>query len=152
MTQKTINDKIYFLKEDIWYGTDKNNKIFKIGSKVLLDKLNAPEEGLGDMISKITTFLGIKPCESCNKRKNMLNNLKLFPHLRTDIRELNEKELLLMDRILSKPLIQNDDVNSLFELYNSLFKTNLKRCNCPGLVRTILERINTIIDLQLNRF
>lgn len=148
MEQIKINDKFYYKKDNNFYGTDKNNKPYKVSNKILLEKLNKEEVGLGTMVEKVTKFFGIQPCESCNKRKDALNTFKLFPHLRKDIRELNSEELQLMVIVNKKALIENDNVNALFKLYNDLFKTNLKRCNCPGLVKTMIERINVIINIQ----
>lgn len=34
-------------------------------------------KGLGDVIASMTKAIGIEPCESCNKRKDILN--ELFP-------------------------------------------------------------------------
>jgi len=38
------------------------------------------ETGAGDLVAKITTKLGIKPCSPCQKRRERLNQaLKLTP-------------------------------------------------------------------------
>jgi len=37
-----------------------------------------PSEGLGDTIKKMTSALGIKPCEGCKKRADKLN--QRFPY------------------------------------------------------------------------
>lgn len=34
--------------------------------------------GFGDMVAKVTSAVGIKPCESCKKRQEYLNNLIPF--------------------------------------------------------------------------
>ena len=34
--------------------------------------------GLGDAIKKMTTAVGIKPCEACNKRAEKLNSIMSF--------------------------------------------------------------------------
>ena len=79
-----------------------------------------------------------------------LNTFKLFPHLKKDIRELTDNELTLMKNILSKEIMESNEVDSMFALYNSLFGTKLVRCNCPGLCRTMIDRIQTIMNIQLN--
>jgi pantoate kinase len=33
--------------------------------------------GLGDMIAKITSAVGIKPCKGCKKRQSWLNRFKI---------------------------------------------------------------------------
>ena len=35
-------------------------------------------EGLGDTVAKLTTYLGVKPCEGCARRQALLN--KIFPY------------------------------------------------------------------------
>jgi activator of HSP90 ATPase len=145
---KIINGKTYFQNDNNeWYGIDKNNKEIKVIGKKLLDKLNTePSKGLGDTIAKITTTLGIEPCESCNKRKEKLNTL--FPWMRHDIREVTQDEIELMNKINSNHIIQNADVVSLFKLYNSLFGLKVQKCSCPGLIRRIIGRINDVINTQ----
>ena len=34
--------------------------------------------GLGDAIKKMTTSIGVKPCEACNKRAEKLNEMIQF--------------------------------------------------------------------------
>ena len=45
-------------------------------------KSDAPSEGLGDTVEKITKKLGIKTCGGCKRRKKKLN--KLFPYKKKD--------------------------------------------------------------------
>ena len=33
--------------------------------------------GLGDVIAKVTTFFGAKPCAPCNRRRRRLNEIRL---------------------------------------------------------------------------
>ncbi len=99
--------------------------------------------GLGDAIKAVTEVLGIEQCEKCKERQSRLN--RLFPWLKAS-RDVTEVERELMGRINAKPSIENDDVNALFKLYNELFSSKLSRCNCPGLIGKMVERVNTFIQ------
>jgi hypothetical protein len=98
-----------------------------------------PIGGLGDMIAKVTDTLGIEKCEGCEKRQTTLNHL--FPWINTT-REITQEEKDFMARVQSSHIIQNDDVNKLFSFYNDLFNSKVKRCNCPGLIGKMIQRIN----------
>jgi len=87
--------------------------------------------------------LGIPQCESCKELQSRLN--RLFPWLKAS-RDVTQEERELMVRINTKSSIENDDVNALFKLYNELFSSKLSRCNCPGLITKMIERINTFIQ------
>lgn len=99
--------------------------------------------GLGDAIKAVTEALGIEQCEKCKERQSRLN--RLFPWLKAS-RDVTQEERELMERINAKPTIENDDVNALFKLYNELFGTKVSRCNCPGLIAKMIERINVFIQ------
>lgn len=138
---KTINDKEYFKRDDVWWGFDKNNKEYKVYQKPLLTKLNELN-GLGDVVSKVTKLFKIKECEECKKRKETLNSI--FPFTRNKvIRDLTEEELEYMTNIKDGQSSQ-----PLFKLYNDLFNNKLEVCACPGLQRTMVDRINLVISIQ----
>jgi len=143
------NDKEYNFKEENWYGVNKNGKDYKITQVKLIDELNTVFlddkdrregniNGLGDLISRVTSILGFEECEGCARRKRILNE---FPFLKKDLRQLTEEEEELMDRVIAESLVVTKDVDDLFKLYNSMFGTKLERCNCPGLVRTMIKRL-----------
>jgi len=100
-------------------------------------------KGLGDNIKAVTEVLGIEQCEKCKERQSRLN--RLFPWLKAS-RDVTQEERELMARINAKSSIENDDVNTLFKLYNELFSSKLSRCNCPGLIGKMIERINVFIQ------
>lgn len=139
---KTINEKVYYKEGDNWYGTNKNGDAFKVTQPVLLAKLNI--EGLGDVVSTITKALNIRECEECKKRRETLNSI--FSWTRTKkVRDLTEEEIEYITNIKdgspSKPL---------FDIYNSLFYSNLELCNCPGLIKVMLDRVRLVLDIQLD--
>ena len=72
-------------------------------------------KGLGDSIAKLTKAVGIKPCKSCEKRKNILN--KLFPFKTVNVLNASQMKLLAELESLSD--------TELIEIYNDVFNTNL---------------------------
>lgn len=72
-------------------------------------------KGIGDSIAKLTKAVGIKPCKSCEKRKNILN--KLFPFKRVNV--LNDAQMKLLAKLDSL------SDTELIEIYNDVFNTNL---------------------------
>lgn len=110
--------------------------------------VSLPSSGLGDTIKKITSAIGIQTCGKCEERRKKLN--KLFPWLNSkDMDKLKGDELELMKRVINKPSeVSNDDVNSLFTLYNKIYSPSrpVKRCQCPGLLRQIVERLTLLIE------
>jgi hypothetical protein len=107
-----------------------------------------PSAGLGDTVAKITEFLGIEKCEPCEERRKKWN--KKFPWLSPeDLDKLEGEDAELLARVKLTPhAVQNDDVNALFALYNKVFspKRPIKRCSCPGLLRTIVERLDLLVQ------
>ena len=92
-------------------------------------------KGLGDSISKLTKAVGIKPCKSCEKRKNILN--KLFPFKRVNV--LNDEQIKLLDK-----LIELSDTE-LIEIYNDVFNTNLTISTFNINIRkAVITDLNTI--------
>ena len=72
-------------------------------------------KGLGDSIAKLTKAVGIKPCKSCEKRKNILN--KLFPFKSVNV--LNSAQMKLLAKLESLFDIE------IIQIYNDVFNTNL---------------------------
>jgi hypothetical protein len=72
-------------------------------------------KGLGDSIAKLTEAVGIKPCVSCEKRKNILN--KLFPF--KQVNALNRAQIKLVAKLDSLSDME------LIKIYNDSFNTNL---------------------------
>ncbi|CAB4147414.1 hypothetical protein UFOVP516_28 [uncultured Caudovirales phage] len=72
-------------------------------------------KGLGDSIAKLTKAVGIKPCKSCEKRKNILN--KLFPFKSVNV--LNSAQMKLLAKLESLSDIE------IIQIYNDVFNTNL---------------------------
>ena len=146
----------YFKRNNQWYYTDKNGKNRKVTSVKKLDELNnsidltgAKHEktidGLGDLVSSITSKLGIEECSGCEDRKSKLN--EIFPFLKADTRVVTEEDIILINRIDNSNVVSSVDVDRLYSFYNRLFKRNKKRQNCPGCIKTMLQQIKKKINL-----
>lgn len=98
--------------------------------------------GLGDVIANITSAIGIEPCKGCEERKERLNHL--FPWLKLT-REYTPEEIEFVKRINSSPIMSSEDVTYLFLLYNNVFNSKLEKCNCPGLISKMVERVASFI-------
>lgn len=99
--------------------------------------------GLGDLVSSITQTLGIPECEPCARRKEALN--KMFPWLKAR-REITNDEEQFIIKIKTSHTLNNDDVNGLFRLYNDVFSSKLSRCNCPGLIAKMIQRLGVLVE------
>ena len=106
----------------------------------MTEKGESISTGLGDSISKITGALGIKECDACIKRKEVLNRMLKYLELSRDV---TEEEALFIERLNKRPgYIAQEDLLPLFALYNSLFNKNLTPCRCGGTVNQIMSIIN----------
>lgn len=100
--------------------------------------------GLGDTIASITKAIGIEPCEGCKSRQERYN--KLFPWLKLS-RDYTQDEVDFIRSISSRQTMKNDEVNRLFDLYNSVFPSRnpVKRCNCPGMIIKMIQRLESFL-------
>lgn len=101
-------------------------------------ELTLKAAGLGDLIEKATSALGIEKCESCEQRRINLN--RMFPWLKSN-RDFTKEEVAFVNRIKSNPVIQSEDLDRLFILYNDVFSSKLEKCVCSGLVGKMVERL-----------
>jgi len=106
----------------------------------LVEQGTAINEGLGDTIAKVTEFFGIKPCDKCIERKKFLN--KKYTSLELS-RDVTEEEVLFMEKLNKRPgYIESEDINPLFNLYNSLFNKTLRACRCGSVIAQIVRILN----------
>lgn len=129
-------------------ATNKNKKISqqKKNESVDLTKETSkePVKGLGDVIKSVTSALGIETCEKCEERRQKLN--KAFSFLKTVKRELTDEEvesLLLMEA--NKRI---EDGITFVNLYNDVFGTRVKPCNCPSIYKELLSKLVMQIEYQ----
>jgi hypothetical protein len=123
-------------------------QIIDITAPALENEVTLPAAGLGDTVAKITEFLGIPKCEPCEERRKKWN--KDFPWLLPqDLDKMETEDAELLKRVKATPsAVKNEDVIALFALYNKIFspKRPVKRCQCPGLLRTIVERLSVLLE------
>lgn len=76
------------------------------GKKYHFDNCKSkPIEGFGDVVKKITNFLGIETCDACEERRKKLNDL--FPY--TKSKKLNNEQIEFIKRIRSIREISSED-------------------------------------------
>lgn len=100
--------------------------------------------GVGDVIKSITSTLGIESCEDCESRRLKLN--KAFSFLRNVIRDLDSEEVLYILEIERSKFI--DDPTKFLRIYNSIYGTNVKPCNCPSVYKDLTSRLVMQIEFQ----
>ena len=122
-------------------------EIVDLTAPAIQDEQTLPSAGLGDVVKSITSALGIETCTKCEERRKQLN--KMFPWLNAkEMETLKGEDEALMIRIRKTPsAVQNDDVDALFKLYNRIYTPQrpIKRCQCPGLLRTVVERLELLM-------
>ena len=100
--------------------------------------------GLGDVVKTITTALGIPTCEDCEERRLKLN--RAFPFLKNVKRDLTEEE--------SKEVLEMEDKKRIPDslkfvtMFNEIYGTNQKPCNCPALYKDLLSRLVMQVKFQ----
>ena len=101
-------------------------------------------KGLGDTIKVITNALGFVTCDECEKRRELFN--KWFPYANYK-RGLTEEEVQFIKDCATKKMFQSEEVDRLFKMYNDFFqpKSRLEKCNCPNVIRTIIEQFNKVV-------
>ena len=105
-------------------------------------------QGLGDTVAKITGALCIKECESCIKRKAILN--RMFSYLEIS-RDVTADEVAFIERLNKRPgYISDEEIQPLFTLYNSLYNKALIPCRCGGVINQIVNSINRSFEYYRN--
>lgn len=171
MTTVKLNNKEYTKKGDDWFSTNKKGIEYKVlGVNILKElndllveeeidlnaevdesdgegEINLPEKGMsgfGDLVSKVTNALGIDECDGCEERKKKLNDI--FPFNR-DSRLMTEDEIKFIKDLNSRTVMSADESKRLFAIYNEITKQKVQRCTCPGLHKTMIQRMYSRIDL-----
>ena len=94
----------------------------------------AKSKGLGDVIAKVTEAVGIKPCESCKKRKDKLN--KLFPF--KQVNALNRSQIKLV------AIVDSLSDMELITIYNDAFNTAIE-------IETFTENVRNAVINDLKK-
>ena len=107
---------------------------------------NPKVEGLGDVIKKVTDFLHIKPCDDCERRRQALN--KAFPFTKYVTNEIPQEDMEFMDTVDNNSLLTIELRNRIILIYNTTFQVHQENCNCPGMFRTIIDKVKVQIEYQ----
>lgn len=88
--------------------------------------------GLGDVIAKLTSLFGIKPCEGCKRRQATLNRLVSFGY------KLSEDDKSIFARTIADikgSRITPQQQQNINILHNRVFKQNVEPTNCMECLR-----------------
>jgi hypothetical protein len=100
-------------------------------------------KGLGDVVEKVTTAIGIEPCDGCEKRKEVLN--KLFPF---GVKELSDdQKQFLQELFKTEPKeLSTQQQKEILGIYFDIYKVQpFEPCvGCSGVWRTILKRLKKL--------
>jgi len=131
---------------------DKRTKAYKEWKKNFDAEQETKSKGLGDDIEKITKATGIKKLVKfiagedcgCDERKNKLN--KIFRHNKLEC--LNEEEYDYLTEFFAKNknVLNNEEINKLYEISNRVFNKNNKPSSCSSCVRTVTLRLKKLVD------
>jgi hypothetical protein len=104
--------------------------------------------GVGDIVKKVTDFVGIKPCEGCAERQKLWNTI--FP-IRLRPRELTEEELKKWkdQRVNFSLKINNEQRLYICRTYSEVFQVPYYEpcvgCS-PAPIITMIERLDKITE------
>lgn len=105
-------------------------------------------KGVGDIVAKVTSFIGIVPCEKCKERQEKWNNL--FP-VKLKPRELTEEELMTYRQFQSTRTLRlsNDQRKWLCRTYADIFRVPYYEpcvnCDASPYLRMI-DRLDKIVE------
>ena len=122
----------------------KTNKVEPSEVKLGETPIEKTSIGLGDVVAKITSAIGIEPCESCLERKAKLN--KAYSFLRAVKRDITDEEIEYLKDIESSKKIDNSQ--KFVNLFNEIFGTRQTACECPSLMRDLLGKLLMQIEYQ----
>ena len=109
-------------------------------------------KGVGDVVAKVTSFIGIVPCEACKKRQEQWNNI--FP-IKLKPRELTEEELQSYKDFQKVRTLRltNEQRKYLCKIYSDVFRVSYYEpcvnCDASPYLRMI-ERMDKIIKTYEN--
>lgn len=100
-------------------------------------------EGLGDVVKEVTNFLGIETCDDCEERRKKLN--QMFPFTKRPSYIITDEEIIYLRNAKD---INKVDTGILTTIYNKTYNTSVKPCNCPTLMKELLEKLLIQINYQ----
>lgn len=104
-----------------------------------MNNSNDKVTGLGDVVKKVTNFIGIETCPECEERRKILN--EMFPFIKK-AKELTESEIAFLKRIKPQNFIGSEDIKFLYATYNRVFNKKLDACfSCSGIIVQCKEEL-----------
>lgn len=111
--------------------------------KTIKEKITEAK-GLGDVVSIITSTLGIPECQSCAERRQKLNDM--FSFLKSVRRDLTSEEVEFIKKCSQDNRIP--DTAKFTKIYNEIFGTHIQNCSCGGLHKELLIKLMKQIEKQ----
>ena len=144
----------YVLREGVknmQEGAKKANEYKKFEHKFKAEETT----GLGDVVEKITEVTGIKKVVKavfgddcgCDERKDKFNKVPMWK--RRNINCISEEDYnwYVDNNIATKKSWKHDEVVRITQVYNSVFKTNIKVTKCGSCVRSRQQKLNEYIKI-----
>jgi len=116
-------------------------KVYNPTENVDLPEKSNSINGLGDVVSTITSFLGIEECDKCKKRKEELN--KAFPVL-SKAEPINQDDIDFIKYLKTLKTINHVDIKILVFLYNKAFKQNINCTTCGSVLKSAIEKLYSL--------
>ena len=101
-------------------------------------------KGLGDAVKAVTNAVGIETCSDCEERRKKLN--KMFPFTRQPKRLMTGNEIVFIEGIKNK--LTMEDRLRLGTIYEEVVGGKVRHCNCPGVYKSILDKLRILIGYQ----
>lgn len=112
-----------------------------------LNKVEAStsSQGLGDVIAKVTSAIGITQCEPCKQRQKNLN--RIFPFTK-EANEIFEDDVLFVKELNETKYIKQDNRKRFEQLVRDTFEVRFTPCNCPAKYKEWLEKLVIQVGYQ----
>ena len=103
---------------------------------------NETIQGLGDVVARLTSLFGIKPCDACKRRQKILNDLVSFKNYKPTQTDKDVFARTIAD--IKGSRITPQQQQNINILHNKIFKNNVKPTNCMECLR---QRISELADI-----
>lgn len=89
-----------------------------------------PTKGLGDVVKSLTEKLGIKQCDKCKKRQQLLNRwVNFYP-------KMNSEQISIFERLMDE---EKPSLAAIIRLYEDVYKkrVNCTTCSAPKIIEQL---------------